>query len=87
MDDTIARFLAAGAYHSMDEWMADSDYLQVDIEGETVWVDLDDNRVDPEGCILGAIEASGFEQKGACILTSENMDAEDDCTTHDHESV
>jgi hypothetical protein len=24
--------------------------------------------------------------QGACILTAENMDTEDDCTTHDHET-
>jgi hypothetical protein len=41
--------------------------------------------VDPEGIIEGAIEACGFEIRGACILTAENMATEDDCTTHEHE--
>jgi len=27
------------------------------------------------------------DTNGACILTDENIDTEDDCTTHDHETV
>lgn len=65
MDDTIERFLADGGYADIDEWMADSDYVQH--AGDWYYpVDYADPlvagaQVDPEGVIEGAIEACGFE--------------------------
>lgn len=62
----IDRFLAAGAYESLDAWMIDSGYEQRD--GDWYYGPEDPNCdefpdliLDPEGVILGAIEASGFE--------------------------
>lgn len=57
MDVTIQAFLAVNKYASIEDWALDSDYHQR-ISGE--WVDDDGFIVDLQGCIEGAIEASGF---------------------------
>jgi hypothetical protein len=62
----IDKFLAAGGYESLDAWMLDSGYEKRD--GEWYYGPNDPNNgdhphpLDPEGVILGAIEASGFGQ-------------------------
>lgn len=65
LDPLVYAFLRDGDYKSIDDWMADSDYVQRDGD----WFYPDDYadptvagaQVDPEGTIAGAIEASGFE--------------------------
>jgi hypothetical protein len=34
---------------------------------------------------MGRIQTNFSEERGACILTPENMATQDDCTTHEHE--
>ena len=60
-DPTISAFLADGGYANIDEWMADSDYHLIEGWFPAQWANEDGFPVDPEGCIEGAIEASGFE--------------------------
>lgn len=65
----ITEFLVDGGYETIEEWMEDSDY--VSRSGE--WFYPDDypdpsvagTRVDPQGTIMGAIEACGFPQGDA----------------------
>lgn len=57
-DTLIARFLAVGGYPSIDEWMADSDFVP---GPDGSWLHEEGHPVDPEGTIMGAIEACGFE--------------------------
>ncbi len=57
MNDEIAAFLADGNYATIEEWMADSDYTQ--LTGDE-WYDEERNPVNPEGAILGAMEACGW---------------------------
>ena len=54
-DPLVAAFLIDGKYASIDEWMADSDYVL----GPDGWM-YEGAPVDPEGCIAAAIEASEF---------------------------
>jgi hypothetical protein len=54
---TITRNL--GTRHddpNIDAWMRDSDFTQRD----GMWFHAEGHPVDPEGCIEGAMEASGF---------------------------
>jgi hypothetical protein len=55
-DPAINAFLAEGNYENIDAWMRDSDFTQRD----GMWFHAEGHPVDPEGCIEGAMEASGF---------------------------
>ncbi len=59
MDTIVKAFLAAGEYSSVEDWAKDSDYHQ---DGDGIWRSDEGCAVDIEGCIEGAIEASGFKE-------------------------
>ncbi len=52
--DEIRKFLLDGEYRSWQEWMLDSDYTYA--LGR--WRNSEDDIVDPQGCIEGAMEAA-----------------------------
>lgn len=52
----ITAFLRDGGYSSAEDWARDSDYHETD----GVWYTEDGQAVDIEGCIEGAMEASGW---------------------------
>lgn len=65
LDPEIRAFLDDGDYATLDEWMADSDYVLTD-DGDWAYPDdyADDDvagyPVDAIGTIEGAMEASGW---------------------------